>query len=677
MKRLTRGILCLMLCAAMMTTASFAYETLEYGDAGEDVRALQIALTERGYSLTADGKYGPATRRAVRAYQSANQLTTDGKAGHQTLTKLYSGTSVGGTAAASGAESAASNDTAAQTGAVSSASGTLATVKGGALKLRPTASTKKTQILIIPDRSSLLVTKRGDTWSAVSYEGRNGYVMTKFLSISGEAAASSAEQTAQPTVAPALSAATGTPAVVKGGSLKLRPTASTKQKPILIIPDRAAVSVTSRGDAWSAVVYNGKNGYVMTKYLSFDVEAQAGEGSSADTGTQTSVAGVVPVLSAENGATLGKATLARTGVFYKSPGGAAYGTLNPGAAVNILATGSKYCTISYGGDIGYIPTECLTFSDELLQTFASVDFKPVASGTKAQVGVDRGLNATADSMSSYTIQVNAGATVTVLTHGVEWTYAEYNGKRGYIPTQYLSFGGVSSSYNVASGVKYDTVTVENGDATAYDAIGGTVVGTIKEGAKVSKVKIGTEWSTVIWNGSTVYVQSSHFDSQYAVYTYAYFEGEIVSGGAALYANWRAGKADNNRFDTLAGGTKVHVDAMYTSPDGTEFYGVISPKGSAFVLRDRVKVLSDEITETLEDRVKADSWIGASVKADTAVYQSASADSAQIGVIPAGTYGILCMNIGGQWTYILHGDGYGYVPTASLTYAESQALIESP
>lgn len=56
---------------------------------GEDVKILQAKLNELGFNCgKVDGAYGNNTVRAVKAYQKANNLTADGKAGKNTLTKL-------------------------------------------------------------------------------------------------------------------------------------------------------------------------------------------------------------------------------------------------------------------------------------------------------------------------------------------------------------------------------------------------------------------------------------------------------------------------------------------------------------------------------------------------------------------------------------------------------------
>lgn len=65
--------------------------TLKPGDSGSQVKALQRELASLGYYVGAiDGQYGPATIKAVTAFQrqSANRLTPDGIVGPSTLLAL-------------------------------------------------------------------------------------------------------------------------------------------------------------------------------------------------------------------------------------------------------------------------------------------------------------------------------------------------------------------------------------------------------------------------------------------------------------------------------------------------------------------------------------------------------------------------------------------------------------
>lgn len=62
---------------------------LSIGDKGEEVRALQTVLADRGYyKFTIDTDFGRFTDDAVRAYQDASKLLVDGKVGKNTGQRL-------------------------------------------------------------------------------------------------------------------------------------------------------------------------------------------------------------------------------------------------------------------------------------------------------------------------------------------------------------------------------------------------------------------------------------------------------------------------------------------------------------------------------------------------------------------------------------------------------------
>ncbi len=66
-----------------------AQTALRQGSRGETVRTVQTKLKRWGYySGSADGIYGPATERAVRAFQKKNGLAVDGVVGRATFAAL-------------------------------------------------------------------------------------------------------------------------------------------------------------------------------------------------------------------------------------------------------------------------------------------------------------------------------------------------------------------------------------------------------------------------------------------------------------------------------------------------------------------------------------------------------------------------------------------------------------
>ena len=97
MKRLQKMIafmIALVLVLSVVATALAAYSTIPYGSQGDDVRKMQTLLRQKGfYKGRVDGKFGPATKKAVIAFQKSISITADGKPGNKTLTALYEGSS--------------------------------------------------------------------------------------------------------------------------------------------------------------------------------------------------------------------------------------------------------------------------------------------------------------------------------------------------------------------------------------------------------------------------------------------------------------------------------------------------------------------------------------------------------------------------------------------------------
>ncbi len=79
----------LALSTATPTSAGAATWTYESeGDIGPNVKAVQYLLRQRGYSLEADGDFGPITESKVISFQQANGLVADGVVGPNTWGKL-------------------------------------------------------------------------------------------------------------------------------------------------------------------------------------------------------------------------------------------------------------------------------------------------------------------------------------------------------------------------------------------------------------------------------------------------------------------------------------------------------------------------------------------------------------------------------------------------------------
>ena len=69
-------------------TVTSPSDNVRLGDNGPGVVQIQKALVSQGFTLTADGKFGPKTQAAVKAFQTKNGLSADGVVGPKTWAKL-------------------------------------------------------------------------------------------------------------------------------------------------------------------------------------------------------------------------------------------------------------------------------------------------------------------------------------------------------------------------------------------------------------------------------------------------------------------------------------------------------------------------------------------------------------------------------------------------------------
>jgi len=64
---------------ASAQAAAFGTRTLKQGMSGSDVKTAQKLLIKTGERITADGQFGPATRRAVQGFEQTEGLTPNGR----------------------------------------------------------------------------------------------------------------------------------------------------------------------------------------------------------------------------------------------------------------------------------------------------------------------------------------------------------------------------------------------------------------------------------------------------------------------------------------------------------------------------------------------------------------------------------------------------------------------
>ena len=147
------------------------------------------------------------------------------------------------------------------TPAPDSADWAVVTTEFGSLNLRIRPRRGERVLRRIPQGEVIPVLRRGSGWVKTSYDGKIGYVQEAFL-------------TFDPTITPPASTPRPEEGLWRGwvvtdhGSLNLRRKASTSSELLDRIPMGAVVSVLEEKGDWCYITYDGKRGYVQTRYLS-------------------------------------------------------------------------------------------------------------------------------------------------------------------------------------------------------------------------------------------------------------------------------------------------------------------------------------------------------------------------------------------------------------------------
>ena len=140
---------------------SLGQRILRNGCVGEDVKELQTALIQLGYSCGswgADGDFGDNTEQAVRQFQRANNCDVDGEVGQQTLAALKTAT----------------------TATVEQPS--MARIVGGNCYVREVPDTTSKILGVVYEGTVLdwLGEASDDGWLLVNYNGQKGWVSGKY-----------------------------------------------------------------------------------------------------------------------------------------------------------------------------------------------------------------------------------------------------------------------------------------------------------------------------------------------------------------------------------------------------------------------------------------------------------------------------------------------------------------
>lgn len=408
---------------------------------------------------------------------------------------------------------------------------------GSDLNLRRYAVSDSEILAKIPNGTVLNVTAYGASWCLVSYAGNIGYVMTSYLSFYTTPTA-----TPMPTPTPTTMWMMVT---TTGGVLNMRSYASSSAPAPTTIPNGTIIQALNWGETWCQVVYGGRTGYAMTKYLRL-VESSATTlptaaptaspipsptPSPVPTAAPTAIPTATPYVTAVPSNLYAIVTTTGGSLNFRSIAsgtGSVLATIPNGTTIQVLSSGSSWCQVLYNGRIGYVMTSFLRFVSE--QPTAAPVVTPTATpsgqmtATVTTSGGTLNFRATASSNGTVLATIPNRTSVLVLSKGSTWCQILYNGRIGWVMTSFLTFTGTAPTVAPTATPK-PSATPTAMPTSATSAIvttsGGTLnlrsaasasakaIASIPNGTRLQVFIQGTVWSYVSYAGQVGYVMSSY------------------------------------------------------------------------------------------------------------------------------------------------------------------------
>lgn len=394
----------------------------------------------------------------------------------------------------------------------SAADGALTAVvatESGSLNMRSQAKAGSAVLTTIPQGATVTVTGLGTTWSAVSYFGFSGYVMTTFLSFEGGDGTQAPEETGD----------IYAKVTTESGSLNLRQQPKSGSSIYCTIPQYEIITVHTMGAEWSQATYNGITGYVMTAFLTVvdsdtpdptdgeeedGADGQTGDDGQSDADTQDDGTPTAIVTTASGSLNLR---------FDAMPGSRVLTRIPQGTTIKVLQKMNTWTYTQYQEFYGYVMNTFLTFSDG-----ADADAGDSVTMPAIVVTASGSLNLRNEPYGKVLTTIPQYAQVAVSQRGSTWCYLKYNGFYGYVMTAFLSFdmqsgGGANDQGDDESDPAADgdtaTISVDAGSLNlrAEKSATAEVLTTIPNGTVVPLMATADDWCKVSYAGYQGYVQT--------------------------------------------------------------------------------------------------------------------------------------------------------------------------
>lgn len=229
-------------------------------------------------------------------------------------------------------------------------------------------------------------------------------------------------------------------------------------------------------------------------------------------------------------------------------------TMPKGAEVIVISTSNGWSKVMYKNTIGYASKDYLKSYNTVSGNF----------GTGTITGNDVRMRKGAGTSYSIVGTYNKGTKMTVTGAKGSWYAVKYNGKTGYVKSDYMTLSvtpkSTSSSSSTSTKTTYtgvitgSDVRMRKGAGTSY-----SIVGTYGKGTKMTVTGSQKGWYKVSYNGKTGYVSADYMRITPKTAYSSAKTGTVSSSDSRL----RMGPSTSfTTVTTLSKGVKVKISGIY-------------------------------------------------------------------------------------------------------------------
>ena len=269
-------------------------------------------------------------------------------------------------------------------------------------------------------------------------------------------------------------------ALVLGGSLNLRQSASLSAKVLGQYPTGTLVEIVKAGSEWHQVNVNGKPGYMLAKYLN------------------TAEKPVTATVRTNTGIGLNLREEPRMS-------GKLITSFKPGTKVTVTQKGSVWSRVNVEGVEGFMATEYLVFGTGSSSTTVSGKVAVVNNPKSTQV---LNLRQTASLDAKVLGSYRNGTKVTILKEGSTWHKVQVeDGQIGYMMAKYLKLTGEQGAQTPYTATTYNVNGSSYVNFRVKPSLSAGVISRVPVKTKVTVLEHGTDWCKVEIDGVTGYMST--------------------------------------------------------------------------------------------------------------------------------------------------------------------------